>query len=180
MGLEEVKQEVLEKAREKAESIINEAKAEANKIMDKVKEEIREQEKIINEDTKKRITLMERKDISSAEIDIKKNFLQAKKEVINDVFNRVKEKLKKDSKIRKELIQRLLKKTESEIKIAKIYCNKQDKSIFKDYNLEFIDILGGFIAENNDATIRINHSFDVILESIKEKELGKIDKILFE
>ena len=40
-------------------------------------------------------------------------------------------------------------------------------------------MLGGLIAENKEKTIRVDYRFETMLESIKEKELQGINKLLF-
>ena len=40
-------------------------------------------------------------------------------------------------------------------------------------------MIGGIIAENGEKTIRVNYSFETLLESVKEAELQNISKILF-
>ena len=38
---------------------------------------------------------------------------------------------------------------------------------------------GGLIAENKDGTVRVDYSFDTMLQTIKENELQSINKVLF-
>ncbi|MEK6876839.1 MAG: V-type ATP synthase subunit E family protein, partial [Nanoarchaeota archaeon] len=62
---------------------------------------------------------------------------------------------------------------------AKVYCNKNDAKLVKGFKAESSDITGGLIAENADGTVRVDYSFDTMLQNVKENELQKISKILF-
>ena len=73
----------------------------------------------------------------------------------------------------------LLEKAKSDIEVAKVYCSKKDAKFVKGFDANPIDIIGGLIAENKERTIRVDSSFDTMLESIKEKELQGINKLLF-
>ena len=42
-----------------------------------------------------------------------------------------------------------------------------------------MDIVGGIIAENQDETVRVDYSFDSMLQNMEENELQSINKILF-
>ena len=89
---------------------------------------------------------------------------------------------------KEKLYQSLLKKAEKEIDVYAVYVNKSDfdvvksiaKSILK--NKESIkeeEILGGIIAENKDGTIRVDYSFDSLLEEFRQKSLADISEKLF-
>ena len=67
----------------------------------------------------------------------------------------------------------------NDIEVAKIYCNKKDLKVLKDFKAEAADITGGLIAENKEGTVRVDYSFDTMLQNIKENELQSINKVLF-
>jgi predicted Zn-dependent peptidase len=109
-----------------------------------------------------------------------KAFNEAKKQVIENAFNEVRKKLESlDDKKRETYIKKLLEKAKNDIEMAYVYCNKKDTKFLKGLNLEAINIIGGLIAENKEKTIRVDYSFETILQSIKENELQNINKILF-
>ena len=49
----------------------------------------------------------------------------------------------------------------------------------KGLNVQAIDIAGGLVAENKEKTVRVDYSFETLLDGIKENELQNISKILF-
>ena len=74
---------------------------------------------------------------------------------------------------------KLLEKAKNDIEVEKIYCNKKDLKLLKEFNAEAMDMTGGLIAENKDGTVRVDYSFDTMLQTIKENELQSINKVLF-
>ena len=66
-----------------------------------------------------------------------------------------------------------------DIEIAHIYCSSRDAKFIKEFDVQSADIIGGLIAENNERTVRVDYSFETLLQSIKENELQSIRKLLF-
>ena len=77
------------------------------------------------------------------------------------------------------MINSLYRKAGSEIDIGKVYCNKKDSKMFKGVETSSTDIIGGLIAESKDGLIRVDYSFDTMLESIKENEIKGVVDALF-
>lgn len=180
MTLEEVKKELLRKAREDAQKIIREGEREKKNIFEKINEKVKKRKEIIDKDTRDLKETLEKKEIATTELNAAKALLEEKKKKIDEVFNKVKEKLASQSKSeRKQIIDKLLKKSSEEIDIARIYCNENDKSFINSNKYIKSDISGGLIAENNDKSIRVDYSYEVLLNTIKEEKLSEISKILF-
>ena len=180
MGLETVKEEILSNAKEQSNSLIAEARKEANRIMREAENKIEEMKVKSEADIKRMLDTIKRQELANAELENKKMLLEAKKEVIESVFSDTKKKLENlDDKKMEAIIKILLEKAKNEIEVAHIYCNKKDTKLLKGFSAETTEIIGGLIAENKERTIRVDYSFDTILESIKENELQSISKLLF-
>ncbi len=180
MGLEAVKEEVIRQAKQQETSLLAEARKESNKIMAEAEKRIEEMKEKSDADSKRTAELLKRQAMASAELECRKLLLDAKKQVLENVLAEVKEKLENlEDKKREEIIKKLLEKTGKEIEIANVYCSKKDMRLVKGLNAEAANIIGGIIAENKDKTIRVNYSFETILDGIKEKELQNINKLLF-
>ncbi|MCX8146925.1 MAG: V-type ATP synthase subunit E family protein [Candidatus Woesearchaeota archaeon] len=183
MGLEEVKREIIEKAEKEARGIIEEGRKESNAIIEEINQKISEYRKEAENEAEKIIETMERREIAGVEFDVKKMMLDKKKEVIDSVFSYVKKKLiEMPEKQRERYIRSLVEKAKSEIKVKCIYGNKQDKKIIEKIpavKYKEADICGGIIAENEDGTIRIDYSYDEILEQIQKENLRQIAEMLF-
>lgn len=180
MGLEEVKEEMLNNARNISGKEIDEAKKEAQEIMSKAKSRINDYKKKLEDDKEKFIENLEKMKIAQARSEAKKLILDKKKEIIDSVFEKVKQKLAtlKDSE-RKKYLQKLAEKAKNEIEIATIYCSKKDIKFLEDFNCKETESTGGVIAENKDKSVRIDYSFETILSDIKENLIQEIAKKLF-
>ena len=180
MGLEAVKEEVIRTAKTQEESLIAEARKETIKIIDEAEKKVAEVKEESDAETKRKIDVIKKQELASAELENKKMLLEAKKQLIDKVSNEVQKKVENlDSKKRGEYINKLLEKAKNDIEVENLYCNKNDAKFLKDFNAKTVDIIGGLIAENKDEIVRVDYSFDTMLQNIKENELQSINKVLF-
>lgn len=180
MGLETVKAEILNNAKMQAAGIVAEARKEASRLVKGAEKKIEELKEESEAETKKTLDLIKRQSLASADMENKKMLLEAKKQVIDAVFADAGKKLETlDDKKREEVIKKLLEKAKGDIEIAHVYCNRKDAKFLKALNPEPLNITGGIIAENKQKTVRVDYSFEVMLQSVKETELQNINKLLF-
>jgi len=180
MGLEAVKDEIIANARKQEDVLIAEAKKEAESIMKESQNRIAEFKEKAEAETKKLIETMKRQETASAELESKKLILEAKKEAIEGVFEEARKRVGKlSSKKMEEYMNRLLEKAKNDIEVAKVYCSKNDARLVEGFKAEPSGIIGGLIAENADETVRVDYSFETMLQNIKENELQKVSMILF-
>ncbi|MBI2557758.1 hypothetical protein HYW20_00395 [Candidatus Woesearchaeota archaeon] len=180
MGLEEVKEEIIRNAKEQEAALIAEARREAGRITKEAEKKIKEMEERSEADTKKMIESAKKQEISSAEMEYKKMLLDAKKNMIDAVFADAKKRLENlDDKKREAYIKKLLEKAKNDIEAAYVYCNKKDVRFVREFKALPVDITGGLIAENQEKTVRVDYSFETVLQSIKDNELQNINKLLF-
>jgi len=180
MGLEAVKEEIIRNAKAQEEVLLVGARQETKKILDETEKKIAAIIEKSNTETIRIMDLIKRQEMASAELENKKILLEAKKQMISSVFSKARDNIEKlDLRKKEEFIKKLLEKAEKDIEVAKVYCNKQDVNLVKGYVAEVTDIIGGIIAENKDQTIRVDYSFDSMLQNIEEDELQSINKILF-
>ncbi len=180
MGLEAVKDEIIANAKRQEEALLAEAKNEALGTMKEAEIKVAEFREKAEAEAKKLIETLKRQETASAEMENKKLTLEAKKDAVENVFEEARKSIEwlSDRK-REEHISKLLEKAKNDIEVAKVYCNKKDAKLVKGFKAEPSDIIGGLIAENADGTVRVDYSFDTILQDIKENELQKISKLLF-
>ena len=180
MGLETVKDEILNSAKEQSNSLIAEARKEANRILRETEKKIEELKEKSESETKKMLDTIKRQELASAELENQKMILESKKQVIEGAFAEARKKLESfDDKKREACIKKLIEKARNDIKISTAYCSKKDAKFLKEFNVESADIIGGLIAENKEKTVRVDYSFEAILQGIQETELQNINKALF-
>ena len=180
MGLEELKEEILNNARDESSKIIEEAEKEAKEIISKAKKRIDEYKTKLWDDKERLIENLAKMKMAQARSEAKKLLLEKKKEIMNNVFEKVRQKLAAlDDNKRKRYIQQLIEKAKNEMNIETVYCSKKDMKLLKDFKCEEAGIIGGIIVENKDKSVRIDYSFETMLDSLKEKSLQEIVKKLF-
>lgn len=180
MGLEAVKEEIIRSAKQQESALIAEARKEANKITKEAEAKIEELKAKSDAEAKKAAETAKRQALAAAEMESKKMVLEAKKQVIETVFAEAKKKLDAlDDKKREAYTAKLIDKAKKELEVAYVYCSKKDAKFDKGFIVEAADIAGGLIAENKDRTIRLDYSFETMLENIKDTELQSINKLLF-
>ena len=174
-------------AKKKAEEILREAEKRAKEIIEEAEKKWREEaekkrEEII-EKAKKEAQII----VSEARRKARMIIATAKYEVIEEVFKRAKEELRKKVNIRSSLNNLL---RESLVHITKpsiIYVNKDDidilREIINDLGLEDVeikesDILGGLIIESIEG-VKIDNSYDTRLKRAKETLVNKLAQILW-
>lgn len=186
MTLENVMAEIISEAEKKRAEIIDQAKHESKKILEEATKKSEERKKHLDEATKKMLAETKRMELSTTNIRLHKMYLEAKKAVLDEIYNQLVEKINKlETSNRKGLLQKLVDKAKRELPDAKfIYCNGRDKTIvsgMKDMKFNgTINCLGGVIVENGDRTIRVNYTFDVLLQNVKEVYLNEVAKKVFE
>ena len=177
MGLEEVKQEIINKAKKDAEKIIKSAEQESKDIVNSAKDEIDAYKKVVDTENKSKISAMERIYSSSANASARHIILQKKKEIIDNVFKSARNKIFAEMET-KDYLHQLLKKAEKEIAIGTVYCDKSIAKNIEGYNATEKDIIG-IIAESKDGSVIIDLEIDTILEDIRGKTLQDIAGMLF-
>lgn len=180
MGLEAVKEEIIGSAKEQSNSIIAEARKEANRQIRDAGKKIEEMQATSEAELKKRYDSIKRQEIAAAELESKKMLLEAKKQVIDAVFAESAKRLQGlHAKGREEYTKKALERAKKDMDVAFVYCSNSDAKFLKGMNVEPINIAGGIIAENREKTIRVDYSFETMLQGIKETEMQNLSKILF-
>ena len=180
MGLEAVKEEIIRNANEQESAILAEARKEANRILKEAEKRIAEIKEKTEAGTKKDIDSAKRQALASADMEGKKMILEAKKQAIDSAFAEARKKIEAlDEKKRESYIKKLAEKAAKEIDIGKVYCSKSDLKFLRGMNAEPAAMTGGLIAENKEGTIRVDFSFETMLDMIKESEMHSINKLLF-
>lgn len=192
MSLETVAEDVREQARQRAEeieadaderveSIIEEAEADAEEIREERAEEIDRQ---IEQEREQRL--------SSANLEAKQNRLEARRDVLEAVREDVEREVAAiDGQRREELTRALLDATAGEFEegaTVRIYGRADDADLLVDLLEEYenfahageYDCLGGVVAESDASRIRVNNTFDSVLEDVWDDNLKEVSVRLFE
>ena len=191
MSLETVVEDVEDEARARAEEIREQAEAEADEIVAEAEadaERIREERLAEVED---QIDQEREQTLSSAKLEAKQERLGARRDVLEDVHDEVEAAIANlDGDGRRELTETLLDASLAEFDddaAVAVYTRAEDVELLEDLvadrNAEVdgeVDCLGGVVAESDTSRVRVNNTFDSVLESVWDDELKNISERLFD
>jgi V/A-type H+-transporting ATPase subunit E len=197
MSIKEIKEKILQDALNEKEKILKDAEIEIANIKNQAKREIESIQKEILGRYSQEAELKEKKIITEANLDSKKNILSEKQNIITDIFSKVLEKITglEDERYLSLLEALILDNVEIGEEI--VYIGNQERKLV---NQEFIKkineklklqgrkgnlklsenrvpIIGGVILATGE--IRKNASLEVILEKIKDENETQLNQFLF-
>lgn len=192
-GIKRIKERILEEARGEARKITNEAEENARKITDQAGDEAEQKKEILLEKGKKEAETRKARLISMAELEMKKELLAIKQELMEEAFQKTMERLKNMDKREYEenLIKMILdaiKTGEEEIILSRFDHDKLSPDFLKRLNSskeglglklspEEGEFTGGFILKSKG--IETNNSFESIIRMEKDDIEAQIATILF-
>lgn len=192
MSLETVVEDIREQARERAAAIRAEAEAEAEQI---VAEAEADAEDIIAEAEREAEREVERErdqQLSSATLEAKQRRLEARRDELEAVHDDVEAELAHLSgDQREELTRELLEAAATEFEgeeTVSVHGRAEDRELIEDIldeydGYEFAgehDCLGGVVVQSEGTRLRVNNTFDSVLEEVWEEQLKDISTRLFE
>ena len=185
VSLEKVSDEIISTAKIEADSLKNTARKEAESIMQSVNKNIEEKQSIADRQTQNILDAMAKKELASAKLEEKRLVLDAKKDVIEKVYEGLEKKIIAiDKKTKEKAYSKLVKNAKQEFEPAYMYARKEDLAIVKKLakNAKVLeeDLLGGIIFENAERTVRLDKSFDSVLATLKSENIKDVSEMLFD
>jgi V/A-type H+-transporting ATPase subunit E len=182
MGLENVVNDILKQARAEVSTVNSEADVETAAIINAANEEKKKMVEIRQAEIDARIERMHKQEMSSAHLEIKRATLNAKKDVLDEVFQSAKDAISSmPSEKNVTLLKAILDKHGTSG--TRVYSNGRDAKLVQEMTdltyMDEIDCIGGIIIENDDGTVRLDYTFDTILNNVSEQTLKQISDILF-
>jgi V/A-type H+-transporting ATPase subunit E len=191
MSLDTVVEDVRDEARARAEEIREAAESEADEIVAEAEadaERIRE-ERLAEVD--RQIDQEREQALSSAKLEAKQERLGARRDVLEDVRDDVEAAIADlDDDRRRELTETLLDATLAEFdddEDVAVYTRAEDVELLEELVADRgaqvdgeVDCLGGVVAESDTSRVRVNNTFDSVLEAVWGDELKSISERLFD
>ncbi|MFT4921345.1 MAG: V/A-type H+-transporting ATPase subunit E [Haloarculaceae archaeon] len=191
MSLDTVVEDIRDEARARAEEIHNDAETRAEEILEEAEadaEEIRNQRE---REIERQIEQEREQKLSSAKLEAKQERLEARRDILEDVREDVETEIATLEDGREELTRALLDAAIEEFDgsdTVQVFGRPDDQelleSILAEYeNCEYAgeyDCLGGIVAEAESSRIRVNNTFDSVLDDVWEDNLREISEQLFE
>ncbi|MFB6120065.1 MAG: V-type ATP synthase subunit E [Halobacteriaceae archaeon] len=192
MSLETVVEDIRDRARARRDEILAEADEEAEEIVAEAEEEaeeiVAEAEAAVESD----IEQEREQRLSSAKLEAKQERLEARREALAETRAEVEDRIAAlDGDEREKLTRELVAAASEEFDegaTVRIYTRPEDQDlvadILDDYDGYSVageeDCLGGLVAESDESRVRVNNTFDSVLEDVWEDELKDVSGILFE
>ncbi|WP_338740932.1 V-type ATP synthase subunit E [Haloplanus salilacus] len=192
MSLETVAEDIRDEARARAEEIRQEGEDRAAEIVEDAEADAAE----ILEDREAAVEreIEQRRDqaVSSAKLEAKQARLEARRDALADVREAVESTVVDiDGERRRSLTETLLGAAAEEFdegESVSVYGRADDEELLEDLLEEYdgfsvageYDCLGGVVVESEESRVRVNNTFDSILEAVWEDNLKELSDRLFE
>lgn len=174
-------EEIKEAGEERADEIRSEAETEAEALVEERKESVENQ-----------IEREREQALSSAKLEAKQARLGARRDVLQRVRAQVEDELANlEGERREELTRSLLDAASVEFEDVgdvHVYCRADDADLLEDILTDYDgyevagerDCLGGVVVEATDSRVRVNNTFDSVLDTVWEDNLKEVSARLFD
>jgi len=191
MGLEVVVEEIREKAQREAGAIRNEANTEAQRILAAAADRASLIKQDAETEVSRLIQQMSAQDVSAAKLLVKRETLNAQKQLLEEVFAATKTAITGlPIAFHEKVVRELLKKVAKEIKDGLVYCNSRDQQAVEAALSELktlsgysfggiVAIDGGIVVKSADGQLTVDLSYQTFLDEVWESGLKDASDILF-
>ena len=181
MGLEIVLNDITEGAKADVRRINEEANTAADSILNEARQASKEALGSRLAEVEEKLEQQRQQVLSSANLEVKRIVLNKRKALLDQVFVHALEQIKELPADKNEAyLKALIKANEAEG--SKIYSNKKSEKIVKKISsLEYggsIDCIGGIVIENEDGTVRLDYTYELLLKIAYDRSLKAISDIL--
>jgi V/A-type H+-transporting ATPase subunit E len=192
MSLETVVEDIRDEARARAKEIREEGEAEADELIEAAEADAEETIAEAERAAERAIEQEREQTLSSAKLEAKQMRLEARRDVLADVRERVETALAEmDGAEREELTRALLDAASEEFEDAstvEVYGREADQDLLGEIVADYDDYevagttecLGGVVVEAEESRLRVNNTFDSIVEDVWEDNLKAISGRLFD
>ncbi|AHG00276.1 ATP synthase subunit E [Halostagnicola larsenii XH-48] len=192
MSLDTVVEDIREEAHARAEDIRSQGETRAEEIESAAREDADEIVADAEDEVEREIEQLREQRLSSAKLEAKQKRLEARRDVLTDVRESVEDELTSlEGDTREELTRELLEAATVEFDeddTVTVYGRESDEELIEsileeydgyEYDGEY-DCLGGVVVESEASRLRVNNTFDSVLEDVWEDNLQEISNRLFE
>ncbi|SEW20103.1 V-type ATP synthase subunit E [Halobacterium jilantaiense] len=191
MSLETVVEDIRDEARERAKEIRADAEERADDIVAEAEADADEIVAEAEADVEAEIEQEREQKLSSAKLEAKQMRLEARRDALQSVRSTVEDRIAAiDGDEREELTRELLDAASTEFgdEDVRVFGRADDEALLSDilddydgyeYAGEY-DCLGGVVVESDASRVRVNNTFDSVLEDVWENNLKAISARLFD
>ena len=192
MSLETVVEDIRDEARARAEEIRTDGESRAEEIREAAERDAEEIRETAEREVERKVDQEREQKLSSAKLEAKQERLEARREVLEDVRDEVQARVADiDGDEREELTRTLLEAATAEFdgdETVRVRGRADDEELLESVLEDFegfevgepVDCLGGVVVESEASRVRVNNTFDSVLEEVWEENLREISARLFE
>ena len=180
MGLEEIKQSILDEAKRNADTIVRQAKQEAKQMLADAQSTVKNEEESWEKELTAHLAALELREMASGRFMARKRLLVRKKELLDDFFDHCLECLEAlPQRSRKQHISSLVKNAKKRFPVSVIYTRKGDRVSVRGIEPRVAEISGGVLVESSDGAERLDFTYEALLEHIRKHDIVEISGRLF-
>jgi V/A-type H+-transporting ATPase subunit E len=193
MSLDTVVEDIRDEARARAEEIRTEGRERADEIVADAESDAEEIVETREQEIERQISQRREQAISAAKLEAKQERLKARRDALETVREQTEEELASLSGDRREEFTRaLLDASAAEFDAAddivvrgRAADEAMLEAVLADYegfslSDETVDCLGGVVVESQRSRVRVDNTFDSILDTVWEENLKDVSGILFD
>jgi V/A-type H+-transporting ATPase subunit E len=192
MSLETVVEDIRDEARARAEEIRSEGEERAEEIVSEAERDAEEIREEAERDAERSIQQEREQKLSSAKLEAKQERLDARRQLIEGVRDDVESEIAAiEGDERAELTRTLLDAAAEEFEDAdtvSVHGREEDEELLETILEEYegfevgepIECLGGVVVESESSRVRVDNTFDSVLEEVWDDNLREISARLFE
>jgi V/A-type H+-transporting ATPase subunit E len=192
MSLDTVVEDIRDEARTRAEEIRAEGEERAEQIVNEAEAEAEEIEADAEAEVERTIEQEREQALSSAKLEAKQERLEARRQLLQEVRSDVEAEIAGLEGDRREALTRTLLETAApefaDAETVRVRGREDDAdllaTICADHDSfevgEPVDCLGGVVVESEGSRVRVNNTFDSVLDEVWEDDLRQISERLFE
>mgnify|MGYP000333175000 CR=1 FL=1 len=192
MSLETVVEDIRDEARERAKEIRSDAESRAEEIVADAEADAEEIRSDAEADAEREIEREREQRLSSAKLEAKQMRLEARRDALEDVRETVESEIADiDGDDREELTRALIDAAADEFDAdsdVSVYGRADDEALISDILNDYDgyeyagehDCLGGVVVESETSRVRVNNTFDSVVDDAWENNLKEISARLFD
>jgi V/A-type H+-transporting ATPase subunit E len=192
MSLDNVVSDIRDEANARAEEIRQEGERRAEEIIEAAETDAEELLEAREEAVERQIEQEREQAVSSANLEAKQERLEARRDVLEEVRERAEAELRdlpdgKREELTRALLDQAAAEFEGEEPVA-VYGRADDEELLEELVAEYdgfeyggeYDCLGGVVVDSTDSRVRVNNTFDSVLDDVWEDNLKDVSGILFD
>ena len=181
MALDAVVESILATSKDKVAQINSEADQEVGKILNEARERAAEIKTRKEVEVGHAVEGLERREISSANLEVKRSELNVHKDLLEQARIRLLEKTRElPKKDNEAMLKKLLQPYN--LKDMKVFSNKRDEAFVSSLAPNYggnLDIIGGAVIESKDGTLRYDLTYETLAREVFSGQMKEVSKILF-